>query len=293
MKPPYWRADLALAAVCLIWGSTFVLVKSALDDISTLLFLAVRFTVAAITLAAIYTLRRKSWRLGRWRLGVLVGGFLFAGFILQTLGLRYTTAAKAGFLTGLSIVLVPLFSAAVYKRVPGISEWVGVLVACVGLGLLTLDAATLRIGKGDLLTVGCAVAFAIHILLLGQYSHQMESDWFTLLQIGACAVFGLSTFWWVETPVVIWSSTVFIAIGVTSLLATALAFWVMTWAQKFTTPTRAALIFSLEPVFAWLTSYLVADEKLTGQAVAGAGCILAGILLVELRPMASRAHQNR
>jgi drug/metabolite transporter (DMT)-like permease len=292
MKPSRGRAELALAAVCLIWGSTFVLIKSALDDISTLLFLALRFSIAAMVLAGIYAVRRRSWQLGGWRTGMVVGGFLFIGFFFQTLGLRFTTAAKSGFITGLSVVLVPLLSALVYKRAPRIAEWIGVLLASAGLGLMTLDPSSLQMGKGDLLTVGCAVAFAVHILLLGHYSPRMESDWLTLLQISACALFAWSTFGWVEAPYVRWSGIVVMAIAIASVLATALAFWVMTWAQKYTSPTRAALIFTLEPVFAWLTAYLVAGEKLTGHGVAGAACILVGILLVELKPAPSRSHQN-
>ena len=288
MKASRWRADLALVAVCLIWGSTFVLVKNALQDISTVLFLAVRFTVATLALLTVYALRRRSWRLAGWRAGLAVGAFLYLGYLLQTLGLRFTTAAKSGFITGLYIVLVPLLCAAVYKKAPGISEWTGVMLASLGLALLTLDTASLRMGGGDLLTVGCAIAFAVHIVLNGHNAQRMESDWLALLQIGACAVFAVSSFWWFEKPFVRWSGSVLVALAVTSILATAIALWIQTWAQKYTTPTRAALVFSLEPVFAWLTSFLVADERLTGRAVAGAACILGGILLVELKPIPSR-----
>jgi drug/metabolite transporter (DMT)-like permease len=291
MKPSPWRADLALAGVSLIWGSTFVLVKNALDDISTILFLAVRFGIATLALLAIYALRKRSWRLGGWRAGLVVGSFLFAGYLLQTLGLRYTTPAKSGFITALYIVLVPVLCAVVYRKVPGVSEWAGVALASGGLALLALDTASLRIGLGDLLTVGCAVAFAGHIVVLGHTSQQMESDWLALLQIGTCALFAFSSFWWFEKPFVRWSPAVLVALGVTALLATAAAFWAQTWAQKHTTATRAALIFSLEPVFAWLTSFLVADERFTAKAVAGAACILAGILLVELKPISLRSHQ--
>ena len=119
----------------------------------------------------------------------------------------------------------------------------------------------------------------------------MESDWLALLQVGVCAILALSSFWWFEKTFVEWSAPVFAALAVTSILATAVAFWIQTWAQKHTTPTRAALVFSLEPVFAWVTSFLVADEILTARAMAGAACILGGILLVELKPIPSRSHQ--
>ena len=287
-----WHADLGLALVALIWGSTFVLVKSALDDVSTVLFLALRFSLAAAALAALFVARGggRHRRRGSWRAGLVTGSFLYAGYLLQTLGLRYTTPAKSGFLTGLYIVLVPLLAAAVYRKAPGLSEWLGVAVASVGLGLMTLESASFAIGKGDLLTLGCAAAFAVHILLVGHHSRHMDSDWLALLQIAACAAIACATFWWLERPSVRWTPAVVWAVAITALPATAVAFWIQTWAQRFTTATRAALIFALEPVFAWLTSFAVAGEILSGRAAAGAVCILAGILLVELKPIPARSH---
>jgi drug/metabolite transporter (DMT)-like permease len=217
---------------------------------------------------------------------------LFTGYLLQTLGLRWTTAAKSGFITGLYIVLVPLVSAIVYRNVPHWAEIAGVLLAGSGLAMLTLTGLTLEMGVGDLLTVGCAVAYAIHIVVLGHYSKRMDHSWLAVLQIGTCGVIGLGTFWWMEPVFIQWSSRVWIALGVTSLLATALAFAVQTWAQRHTSATRAAIIFSLEPVFAWATAFLVAGEVLTGRSIVGAFLILAGILLVELKPSRLGGHQS-
>ena len=291
MKPAQWRGDLALVAIALVWGSTFVLVKTALADVSTLLFLALRFGLATLALMAIYAARRRSWRLGRLGAGLWVGVLLYVGYLLQTVGLRYTTPAKSGFITGMYIVVVPLLSAAAYKKAPGLWEWAGVSLASVGLGLLTLDAASLTVGFGDVLTIGCAFAFAVHILLVGHYAKQMPSDWLALLQVGASAVFAAGTFWAFEEPFVKWTMPVVAALLITSVIATAVAFWVQTWAQQYTTATRAALLFAMEPVFAWLTSFVVTGEQLTAQAIAGAVCILVGIVLVELKPMDTRSHQ--
>ena len=137
----HWRAELALASVALIWGSTFVLVKSALDDVSAALFVALRFSIATGVIAAVLV-----WRRGRhfgdgrsYKGGILAGVFLYAGYLLQTIGLRYTSPAKSGFLTGLYVVLVPLLTAALYRRSPAISEWIGVVFAAVGIGLMTLN----------------------------------------------------------------------------------------------------------------------------------------------------------
>ncbi len=295
-RPNKWQIDAALVFVAMIWGTTFVLVKEALQDVSSLLFLALRFAFASVALVAFF------WGKGRadaarlsdlgpsLRAGVLAGIFLFSGYVLQTFGLKYTTAAKAGFVTGLYIPLVPLFGAAVYRKWPKSAEVVGVACALAGMLLLTAQGDLLSIGMGDLLVAGCAVAYAIHILILGYFAARTSVPVLTMTQIATAAVLGGGTFWWAETPRVRWSGRVWIALGVTSLLATALAFWLQTWAQQYSSPTRTALIFALEPVFAWVTSYLLLGEILNARGIAGAILILAGILLVELKPLRFGRH---
>ncbi len=288
-----WKADLALAGISLIWGATFVLVKEALAHISTLLFLSLRFSLAAVALALAFRGRYG----GMWtrkralRGGVLAGCFLFSGFFFQTVGLRYTTASKSAFITGLSVVMVPLLSSAVYRNVPRPSEWLGVGLATFGMGMLTLQGESLRIGIGDLLTLACAAGFAAHILIVGHYSREIGFECLSLLQISVAALIATGTFWWVETPQVAWTAGVLSAVGVTGLLATALAFSVQAWAQRHTSSTHTALIFALEPVFAGLTSFVVAGEVLSGRALLGAGLILCGIILVEVKPIRLGRHR--
>ena len=287
------KADLVLVLVALIWGSTFVLVKQALDSISTLLFLTLRFAIAAAALALIFRGRgvRQSRR-REWMAGAIVGCFLFTGYCLQTTGLKYTTASKAGFITGFYIVLVPLFSAAIYRRAPQTAELAGVGLAAVGMSLLTDPSLRLDIGLGDLLVLGSAVAYAFHILALGRFSVEMSYEGLSVSQIATGAVLGSASFWWLERPHITFNATVVTALLITSLLATAFAFSVQSWAQQFTTPTRTALIFALEPVFAWLAAYVLTGEVLTPRAASGALLILAGILLVELKPTRLRRHQS-
>jgi drug/metabolite transporter (DMT)-like permease len=288
-NPPAWRADLALAFIAFIWGATFVVVKQALADVSTLLFLALRFSLAALALGVVF--RRRSFQRGlALRGGLFAGAFLFAGYFFQTFGLRFTSASKSAFITGLSIVIVPILSAAVYQKVPHPSEVLGVGVATIGMGLLTLRS--FHMDFGDLLTLACALAFAVHIVIISHYSPIVGFESFTFIQISTAAALGLSSCWWAETPRVQWSGGVLIALLVTGLLATALAFGVQVWAQRYTTATRTALIFSLEPVFAWITSFLLAGEVLSTRATAGAFLILAGILLVELKPVGVRPHPS-
>jgi len=284
-RPASWKVDGSLVAVSLIWGATFVLVKQALSDVSTLLFLTLRFSIAAAALALIF---RKEFRtpnaLPSMLRGLLAGVFLFAGYVLQTTGLKFTSASKAGFITGLYVPLVPLIGGLLHQKMPQISELIGVVIAVAGTILLTVQKDILHIAGGDLLVAGCAAAFACHIVILGRFAPKSNLGVLTVSQIAIGAVLGAATFWWVEPVRLQWSVGVWVALGVTSLLATALAFAVQTWAQRWSSPTRTVLIFSLEPVFAWVTSYIVAGEVLSHRGMAGAALILAAILTVELKP---------
>jgi drug/metabolite transporter (DMT)-like permease len=288
-KPATWIVDLSLFSITLIWGSTFVLVKQALADVSTLLFLTLRFAGATLILLIVF---RKEFRAAnRWssiRGGAIAGLFLFSGYVLQTFGLKYTSASNAGFITGLYVPLVPLISGLIYKKPSQPSELLGVATAFVGLALMSVRKDLLDIGFGDLLVAACALAYAFHIVVLGRFAASGNSGLLTVTQIGTGMLLGAGTFWWAEPVHIAWSGTVWIALAVTSVLATALAFFVQTWAQRWISPTRTALISSMEPVFAWATSYVLAGEVLSRRGMLGAGLILAGILLVELKPFPPR-----
>src|SRR5260370_12157883 len=270
-KPAGWLVDCSLIGVALIWGATFVIVKQALSDVSTLLFLTIRFTLATIALALIFG---KQFRTGPLkhsvRGGMVAGVFLFSGYVLQTFGLKYTSASKTGFITCLYIPLVPLFSSLVYKKVPRVPEILGVVAAFVGISLMSIQEDILKIGLGELLVGCCAVAYAFHILVLGRFAGSSNSGILAVTQIATGAALGAGTFWWAEPVHIQWTRGVWIALAVTSLFATALAFAVQTWAQRYSSPTRTALIFSLEPVFPWLPSYLVPGEVLSRRRTAGA-----------------------
>ena len=290
------KAELALLFNVVIWGATFVLVKSALHEISPVLFLAIRFSLATVALVALF----RAWK---WRAltaphvtgkmlaaGSMIGVFLFAGYLLQTVGLQSTTAPKSAFLTSLATVMVPLLAALVYKIKPRISEVAGVLAATLGMGLMTLEGPIGSIGRGDLLTFGGAIAFAAHIVATGHYAEQIGYQVLSVTQVGAASLSAVSLFWWVETPRIQWQPLVVWAILITGLLCTALAFTIQAWAQHYTTATRTALIYALEPVVAWITSFAIAGEGLSGQAAAGAALILSGVLLVEMKPFHRRPH---
>jgi drug/metabolite transporter (DMT)-like permease len=284
------QAELGLLLNALIWGFTFTTVKNALVDASPVLFVAVRFTLAGVALLLLYS-RKVDRRL--LLPGSLVGLLLFAGYGFQTAGLRFTTASKSAFITGLAIPMVPLLSSIVYKRRPRPAEVAGVLAATFGMGLMTLQDVHLHLNPGDVLTVLCAAAFAGHIVGLGYFSNWairrgLGFESLAVWQIVTAAVFAFVSFSWLDrlagvAPHWQMSTRLGIALAITGLLATAFAFTLQTWAQRYTTPTRTALIYALEPVFAWAFSWLLTGELLSRRAALGAVLILAGILLVEMK----------
>jgi drug/metabolite transporter (DMT)-like permease len=293
------RAHILLALVTVVWGATFVVIKEALADISPLLFNAVRMGLAALLMAAIYRRELTHFTRGSVRAGVVVGILLWLGYEFQTTGLRLTTPSKSGFLTGVSVVLVPLVLAVGWKR--HINRWTlgGVAAAFVGLYLLTVPATDgwglaqfASVNRGDLLTLGCALVFAFHIILLGRATQAYRFQQIAVLQLGVCVLLMTLTVPLVETVYVTWTPRVLWAIAITGILGTAAAFTIQAWAQQFTPPTHTALIFALEPVFAWLTSYLVLGERLGGRAAVGAVLILAGVLISELKGSAARPREE-
>jgi drug/metabolite transporter (DMT)-like permease len=280
-----WRADLTLAGIAFIWGTTFVLVKAALADVSTMCFLALRFTVAAACLAPLVFRTPPSELFSGLAGGAAAGIFLTLGYVLQTYGLLYTSAANSGFLTSLYVVLVPLLTAAFYRKWPRTIDLAGIAIAGSGILLLTYPKTAGEFGfnRGDLLTIGCALAFALHLMVLGYYSRRRAMEPVAFAQV-ACTAILSSAALTLEPPQIHWSGRLIFALVLTGVAATALAFVLQTWAQRHTSNTRAAVIFSLEPVFAFITAVVAGGERVTRASMAGGGLIVAGILLVELYP---------
>lgn len=284
-------ADFSLLFVAFIWGSTFVLVQKAISFLEPFSFNSVRFFIAAVLLGSwLIFFERKQLRNIQWHMilsGLLLGVWLFIGYAFQTLGLLYTTSSKAGFITGLSVVLVPIFSFFLLKLRPSVNAWIGVCLATTGLYLLTMtDTAQWNIG--DVFVFVCAIGFALHIIFTGKFSHRYPSLLLTIVQTSTVAflsaIFAFFFENWQQAfqPKILFSRNVLLAIVITSVLATALAFFIQTNVQKFTTPTRVALIFAMEPVFAAVTAYFWAHERLSISALIGCLLILFGMVLAEL-----------
>jgi len=286
--PARWKADTALFAVAFVWGTTFVVVKNAITEISPVYFLALRFWLATLCMLFIFApaFFKAGWGVV-WRGmrgGAAAGAFLWLGYILQTVGLQYTTAGNSGFLTGLYILLVPVISALLYRRWPRAAELVGIGIASVGMLLLTLPSLNrqFHLNRGDVLTLACAIAFALHLLTLGYFSQRERFEAVAVGQIFCAAVLS-SVMLCFEPPVARWTPNVLFGIVLTGVFATAFAFALQTWAQQYTTATRTALIFALEPVFAFVTAVLSGGEIVKWSSVLGGFFIVGGILMVELK----------
>lgn len=286
-----WIAPLALLFVSFIWGATFVVVQNAMSFVGPFTFNGIRFLFAGIILLfvqMIFSQKTSKQDIKQSSLaGLIVGFFLCVGYLLQTFGLLYTTSSKAGFLTGLSIVMVPILSFIFLKQRATIFIVLGIAVATAGLYLLTAgDSFQLNIG--DILVLGCTVAFAAHILVNGFFSKKISPLLLSTSQVLAVGIFSsicafLFEDWGKLFSVSLWTNQSFLfALFLTSLFATSIAFFIQTSAQKHTSPTRVAIIFAMEPVFAALTGVLVANEQLSISAIIGCLCIFLGMVFVEL-----------
>jgi len=342
-------ADLLLLAVALIWGSTFVIVKEAISLLPPFTFLAWRFTLAFFTLLPFAW---SSWRRWQWMgkqggqevsgtvdlhkgedgksfravssplgAGILLGLFLFGGYAFQTLGLQYTTPARAGFITGLSVVLVPLLGTILWRERPGLFAALGSVLALIGLALLSLQDGWLALSWGDFLVLLCALSFALHILGVGHLAVRFDPNLLTLIQVGLVA---LLSFFFIplefrQQPPALWpgptpfqsalgptaasvpagevipavmpagwtlaggtAGKLWGALLLTGILATSLAFLLQNHLQRYTSATHTALIFATEPVFAALFSFLWTGEILPPQGLVGGALVVAGMVLAEL-----------
>ena len=285
-----FAAEVALIGIAAVWGLTFVMVEDAVELIPVMAFLAYRFVPAALVVALVF--RKQLGTLGREGLrdGAVMGAFLTAGYIFQTLGLERTSAANAGFITGLFVVLTPLFGAVFAHQRAGTAAWVAAGLSAVGLYLLTGTGGDVRL-VGDALVFGCACSFAGHILVTDRAIRRGHDPGALLVvQLGLCGVFSMIVAAGLGELTVPHEATVWSALAVTALIASALGFFVQTYAQKHSSPSRTALILASEPAFAGLFAWLLAGEVLTALGWLGAGLILVAIVGVELVPYLRPAH---
>ena len=289
-------ADLALLGVAAAWGLTFPFAKTVQQSIPTFTYLALRFGAASVVLIAAAMLVRRPMTPRKsiaprgaaapraWTAAAGVGVVLFLGFATQALGIRVTTASRAGFITGLSVVLVPIMSAIWFRRAPRLAVVLGVSAATIGMALMTAGDASAPANRGDWLVLACAVCFALHIILVGRLAAAWDAVWFATAQVVAVAVLsGLAAL--SERPIEALASAPLSAWGMIAymtVLGTVAALLVQIWAQRFTTPTHTGLMFAFEPVAAAVAAAALLGESLAGRPALGAALIISGIVIAEL-----------
>ena len=270
---------IALVLVTAIWGITFVQIKDALELYPLFAFLAVRFAIAVATLAVPAAPRLRSLGARGSLAGAALGGLLAAGYGLQTAGLERTTVSAAGFVTGMYVVLTPVFGLALFRIRPGRGVWLGVALAVAGLAMLSGVSA--GSGTGDLLVLAAAALYALQIALMERLAPRYDPLAFTTAEMAAAfvgfAVIAVAA-GQIELPR---GLTVWGALLVTGVFASALGYLAQAWAQRRTSATRTALIFALEPVFAGIFGYALAGDRLGALGWAGCAVILGGIAVAE------------
>ncbi len=273
-------AVVALLLVGFVWGAAFVLMKDAIQEQPYMDFLATRFTVAALAMFLLRPMVASRFAPGDLKYGALAGVVLAFAYITQTIGLELTTASISGFLTGLYVVLTPLFAWLLLKQKISLKIAIGAMLAAIGLGVLSGAATTVEFQIGQIWLIVCAVLYAAHILVLGKFGQGRDSYRFAMLQIAFVAIvtwaFALVDGYQAPPNGSVWFAIIF-----TALLSTVFAFWVQTWAQTIIEPSRVALLITSEVIFTALLAVGVGQEPLTLTMVVGGSIMVAAMLLVE------------
>jgi drug/metabolite transporter (DMT)-like permease len=278
---PKARAEAALLGTTFIWGSTFAIQKIGLQDISPLMLICVRFSIATVAFMSLFW--RKLFPLPYSSIvkGSILGLFLFLGFAVQTIGLNYTTASKSAFITSMMVAFVPLLQFIVEKRSPNLGNIIGVLIVSLGLWFLTSPAGS-TFNVGDALTLLCSILFGVYIVYLDVVSHEMSALQLTFLQTASTAILSLLSVLLLGSGPITISTRMIATVGYLTLFATVLTTYIQTRFQKYTTPTKAAIIFTIEPVVASAIAYIVLHERIGNLGVLGGGMIVTGVFLSEL-----------
>ncbi len=280
MKSKHLWADLALLFVAIIWGGAFVAQRLGMTMVGPFTFNAARFALGGFVLLPFVLRARHRDQAATWWDGIVLGGLLFGGSTLQQIGLIYTSAGKAGFITGLYVVLVPLLLALGWRERIGWRIWLGAGLATAGLFLLSIQRGS-RLAPGDGWVLAGALFWALHVIAVGKLAPGRNPLRLAMTQYFTCVLLGLPFIIWRESPTLTALSAALPAIGYVGLLSTALAYTVQVVGQRYTRPAHAAIILSGESVFAATFGWLLLDEQLTPRQWLGSAAILSGMLLAQ------------
>ncbi len=283
MRIKSYQAEMLLLLAAISWGMTFILVQDAIRDVPVYTFLAWRFGLAFLLMLLIHVRRLPQLDRSTLIAAMVLGGLNFGAYAFQTFGLTLTLSSSVAFITGLFVVLVPLIAFFIFGQRIARSVWIGSIVAVIGLWLLATQGA-LRAGWGEAYTFVCAILFALHVLYTDRFSRRYDVPLLVAFQFGTMGLgsilFGLSTNHTLMPSA--FSPSFVVGLVATVIFATIFAFWVQTSMQRYTTPSRTALIFTMEPLSAAIFGYVYGGEVLGMMQWVGGGLIIAGMLFAEL-----------
>jgi len=286
----------ALFSITIFWGVTFAIIKLALNDISPMLFIAIRFLFAALLLLPFLLKPLLQSNIDVIKAGIFLGLLYFIGFATQTAGLYYTTATKSGFITGTFIIFIPIFQLILERKAPGKGNIIGIALVIIGLVLLSSNGVTVldilselgsNFNVGDFLTLICAIFYALYVVYIDIITKKYDYKALIILQVLFTGLAGfiftiLFDATGIESIRYDFNTTVILVILYTAIFSSILATAVQTKYQKTVTPTKAGIIFSLEPIFAALFAFLIIHEKISSFGIIGCIFIFTGVLVSEL-----------
>lgn len=278
-----FKANIALLVITLGWGASFILTKNSLGELSTFNFLFVRFIIAFVLSSIIFIKDMIKIDKDTIKYGMILGIILFSSFAFQTVGLGYTSVSKSAFITGFNVVLVPIFSAFLIKTIPNRKTILSVIIAVIGLGMLTINGDSLKVNIGDIYTFICAVLFAVYVIYVSKYNTKVKTVPMAIIQMGVVSILSLITSLVIEKPILPTTTYTWVNMIILSVVCTSIAYIVINVAQKYTTPSNAALIYTGEPVFAAIFGYIVTGEILSPKGMIGASLILTGMIISEVK----------
>jgi drug/metabolite transporter (DMT)-like permease len=276
-------ADLLLVSIGVVWGFNFVVIKDVIGRIDPMLYIMLRYLVAAAIFAVIVPRSLTRSRRPDWIMGAVLGVFYLTALVVQTIGLQYTTPGKSSFITGLNVAMVPFLFWFVARKSPGLTQVAGAVIATIGLGVLSLQG-DFTLSWGDSLTLLGALFYALHIMSTGFFAPKVEPRTLAVTQIvvAAALIVLVTPFTTAVTFSLPWQA--WAAILWTALSGTIYAFFMQSWAQRYTTSTRAAVFLCLESVSGAVFGVMFGMDDLTWRLVGGAGLIFTGIIIIETLP---------
>jgi drug/metabolite transporter (DMT)-like permease len=288
--------EIALFSITIFWGVTFAIIKLALNDISPMFFIGIRFSLAALLLLPLLLKPLLNSNIDLIKGGLFLGLLYFIGFATQTVGLQYTTATKSGFITGTFVIFIPILQLILERRAPTKGNIIGILLVVIGLILLSSKGETVvdiltELGSnfniGDLLTLICAIFYALYVVYIDIITKKFDYKPLIILQILFTGIAGfvfalLFDATGIESVRYDFNKTVILVILYTAIFSSILATVIQTKYQKVVTPTKAGIIFSLEPIFAALFAFIIIQEEISSFGIVGCIFIFTGVLVSEL-----------